>query len=50
MFLAVWRLSLVDVVGVVLGLVGPGGCPWWGSVSLLLLGGVSRPRGSASPR
>ena len=29
-FEVVWGLSLVGGVGVVLGLVGPVGCPWWG--------------------
>jgi hypothetical protein len=35
---------------VVLGSVGPVGCPWFGSVFFSLRGGVSRLRGSASPR
>ena len=33
-----WGLSLAGVVGVVLGLVGPVGCPWWGSVVVVIMG------------
>jgi hypothetical protein len=31
-----WGLSLASGVGVVLGLVGPVGCPWWGLVVVTL--------------
>ena len=45
-----WGLSLASGVGVVLGLVGLVGCPWWGICCLLLVcGSVSCLRGPASP-
>ena len=40
----VWGLFLVGEVGVVLWLVGPVGCLWWGSVLFFLLGGIRAQR------